>query len=136
MVPIHRNVVRNFANIEIFDAGDRNKEDCLGWITIMEICDSNLWNKLKRGNPTLHERKKIAEGIFSSVLMYCLPLYGGCDVEHIKAIQVLQNKAAQIVCNAPPRSRRVPLYDSVGWLTVNQLISYHTLISVFKLERH
>ena len=80
-------------------------------------------------------RKKIAEGIFNSVLMYCLPLYGGCDVEHIKAIQVLQNKAAQIVCHAPPRSKRAPLYDSVGWLTVNQLISYHTLISVFKIRR-
>ena len=80
-------------------------------------------------------RKKVAEGIFNSVLMYCLLPYGGCDVEHIKAIQLLQNKAAQIVCHAPPRSRRVPLYDSVGWLTVYQLISYYTPISVFKIRK-
>ena len=80
-------------------------------------------------------RNTIAEGIFNSVLVYCLPLFGGCDAEHIKAIQVLQNKAVQIVCHAPPRSSRAPLYDRVGWLTVNQLIAYHTLISVFKIRR-
>ena len=63
MVPIHENVVRNFANVEIFDAGDKNEEDCLGWITIMEKCETNLWEKLKNGKPTLEERKKIAKGI-------------------------------------------------------------------------
>ena len=63
VVPIHENVVRNFTNVEIFDAGDKNEEDCLGWITIMEKCDTNLREKLRNGNPTLDERKKIATGI-------------------------------------------------------------------------
>ena len=55
--------MKNLANIEIFDAGDRNKEDCLGWITIMEKCDTNLWKKLKNDDPSLAERKNIAKGI-------------------------------------------------------------------------
>ncbi|CBY43496.1 unnamed protein product, partial [Oikopleura dioica] len=56
VVPVHENVIRNFANIEIFDSGDEKEEDCLGWITIMEKCDGNLREKLKSGNPTLDER--------------------------------------------------------------------------------
>ena len=62
-MPIHENVIRNFTNIEIFDACDGNNEDCIGWITIMELCETTLREKLKNGNLTLDERKKIATGI-------------------------------------------------------------------------
>ncbi|CBY39015.1 unnamed protein product, partial [Oikopleura dioica] len=67
VVPVHENIIRNFANIEIYDSGDEEEEDCLGWISIMEKCDSNLREKLKNGNPTLKERKKIATGIKSGL---------------------------------------------------------------------
>ena len=38
--------------------------------------------------------KTITEGIFSSVLAYCLPLFGGCGKADILATQEFQNKAA------------------------------------------
>ena len=79
-------------------------------------------------------RKTITEGIFNSVLVYCLPLYGGSDRRDVKDIQILQNKAAQIVCHAPPRANRNQLFNTLGWMTVNQLITYHTLITVFKIR--
>ena len=79
-------------------------------------------------------RKTITEGIFNSVLVYCLPLYGGSDKRDVKDIQILQNKAAQIVCHAPPRANRNQLFNTLGWMTVNQLITYHTLITVFKIR--
>ena len=79
-------------------------------------------------------RKIITEGIFNSTLVYCLPLFGGSDKVHVKDIQVLQNKAAQLVCHAPPRANRAAMYDKLDWLTVNQLIAYHTVISVFKVR--
>ena len=69
-------------------------------------------------------------------MVYCLSLFGGCDKSHIKDIQVLQNKAAQIVTHSPPRTRREELYDQVQWLTVNQLIVYHTLVTVFKVRKN
>ena len=81
-----------------------------------------------------HIRKTITEGIFNSVLVYCLPLFGGLDKGQLKDIQVLQNKAAQLVCHAPPRTRRTLLFDQLGWLSVNQLISYHTLMLFFKMR--
>ena len=60
VVPIHENVIKIFANVEIFD---ENEEDCIGWITIMEKCEGNLRQKLKNDKLDLGQRKKIATGI-------------------------------------------------------------------------
>ena len=76
-------------------------------------------------------RKTITEGLFNSVMVYCLPLFGGMDKGQLRDVQVLQNKAARIVCHAPPRTSRIILFQK---LSVNQLISYHTLLSVFKIR--
>ena len=79
-------------------------------------------------------RKIIAEGVFNSLLLYCLPLYGGLDKKHIIEVQTLQNKAARLVCRAPPRSERSMLYDRLGWLTYNQLIAYHTVLMIKRVR--
>ena len=78
--------------------------------------------------------KSIAEGVFGSVMLYCLPLIGGCTKADLHSLQVLQNKAAQIVTNSPPRTNRALLYDKLDWLSVNQLIEYHTLLQVFRIR--
>ena len=80
-------------------------------------------------------RKTVSEGLFNSILAYCLPLYGACDIGEIHSIQVLQNKAAQLVTHSPPRASRNPMFDKLGWLTVNQLVRYHTLLAVFRIRR-
>ena len=69
------------------------------------------------------------------MLVYCLPLFGGCDKNELNSLQVLQNKAAQIVTKSPPRSIRNPMYDQLDWLSVNQLVAYHTLIQVYKIRK-
>ena len=91
-------------------------------------------NSLKYILP-FQSRKQITLGMFNSVLVYCLPLFGGCDILEIKELQVLQNKAAQVVTHSPPRAERLALYARLKWLTVNQLIAYHTLLTVFKIRR-
>ena len=79
-------------------------------------------------------RKTITEGVFNSVLVYCLPLFGGMDNGDLKDLQVLQNKAAQIATLSPPRAERSVMFSKLGWLTVNQLIHYHSVISIFKIR--
>jgi hypothetical protein len=79
--------------------------------------------------------KTITQGIFNSVLIYCLPLFGSCNKTQLGDLQVLQNKAAQVVTRSPPRSVRNIMFDKLDWLTVNQLMSYHTLIQVYKIRR-
>ena len=79
-------------------------------------------------------RKVVSEGVFNSVLEYCLPLFAGCDAGEIHDLQVMQNKAVQLVTHSPPRAIRNPMYDRLGWLTVNQLVSYHTLLAVYRVR--
>ena len=79
-------------------------------------------------------RNQVTLGMFNSVLVYCLPLFGGCDLGEIKQLQVLQNKAAQIVTHSPPRTQRLTMFSRLKWLTVNQLIAYHTLLTVYKIR--
>ena len=79
-------------------------------------------------------RKVVSEGLFNSVLGYCLPLFGGCDVGEIRSIQVLQNKAAQMVTHSPPRAVRNKMFDDLDWMTVNQLVRYFTLLAVFRIR--
>ena len=78
--------------------------------------------------------KTVIEGIFTSTVLYCLPVFGGCEKKYICSIQVLQNKAARIATRAPPRFNRKLLFDRLKWLSVNQLIAYHTLLTVFKIR--
>ena len=61
-------------------------------------------------------------------------LYLG-EVKLGRELQIHQNKAAQIVCNAPARSNREKLLEITDWLSVNQMIVYYTAMAVFKVRR-
>ena len=39
--------------------------------------------------------KKVADGIFNSVLIYCIPLWGQCGKGELRSLQVLQNMGAR-----------------------------------------
>jgi serine/threonine protein kinase len=67
MIPSHANVIKNYVNIEIFSADDRNNSDCLGWITLMEPCDIDLRTELRKEELTLEIRKQIALGLKSGL---------------------------------------------------------------------
>jgi len=62
-MPKHENIIKNFVNIELFHKKDLKKEDCLGWITIMEKAKEDLRTVLKGEKIGIEKRKKIAEGI-------------------------------------------------------------------------
>ena len=58
----------------------------------------------------------------------------GGGAQEVKDLQVLQNKAARIVNHSPLRERRDKMYDDLGWLTVKQLILYHTVLTVYRIR--
>ena len=62
-MPKHKNIINNFVNIELFHKQDLKKEDCIGWITIMEKAEEDLRTILKDEKIGIEKRKKIAEGI-------------------------------------------------------------------------
>ena len=73
--------------------------------------------------------------MFTSVLVYCLPVFGGCDKFEMEALQVMQNKAARLVTHSQHRTSRKEIFSKVGWMTVNQLVHYHSSLSTFRIKQ-
>ena len=66
-MPKHKNIIKNFVNIELFHKNDLKQEDCIGWITIMEKAEEDLRTVLKEENgewqiPAELKNKIISEG--------------------------------------------------------------------------
>ena len=78
--------------------------------------------------------KCISEGWFQSVLVYCLPLFGGCQQYELEDLQIIQNKIARIVTRSQQRTHREDMFNQLKWLTVRQLVAYHTLITVYRIR--
>ena len=128
--------------------GTDKKESLLGIIIQSNLKWSaqieNLCHKLKTRLAALSKLRRvmnkssklvIVQGMFQSVLCYCLPLFGGCSKLELNSLQVLQNSAVRIALNLPPRAHRNYMYDMVGWLTVKQLVAYHTCLAVYRIRK-
>ena len=112
----------------------------LKWSSQIELLCGKLKKRiavLDRLRKILPKRNKkiIVEGLFNSVLCYCLPLFGGCSVADLDSLQVLQNSAARIVLNFPSRSNRDQMFNELLWLTVRQLVTYNTLVLIYRIRR-
>ena len=79
--------------------------------------------------------RKIVEGMFTSVLSYCLPVYGGCENYDIDSLQIMQNKAARIVTRSSLRTPRKDLFDQLNWMTVKQQIFYHSALAIYRVRQ-
>ena len=73
-------------------------------------------------------RKMIANGIFVSKLIYLMPVWMGCEDYLLNALQVSMNRVARIVTKLDIFTPTSLLMQQCGWLTVRQLISYHSLM--------
>ena len=78
-------------------------------------------------------RKMLADGIFISKLIYLMPLWMGCDNYLVRALQVSQNKAARLVAKLDRYTPARELMKQCGWLSVRQLIMYHSLVMLHKV---
>ena len=83
-------------------------------------------------NTGFKNRKMIADGIFMSKLIYLMPLWGGCEKFLLKSLQVIQNKAARAVTKLDWYTPTETLLKQCNWLSVNQLIVFHSLTLVYK----
>ena len=81
-----------------------------------------------QGIVPFHLKNMVIQGVFNSIIVYCLPLYGGMDKGKLRSLQLLQNRAARIATSLPRWSSRDSMFNKLGWLTVQQLIFYHTTI--------
>ena len=81
-------------------------------------------------------RKMVANGIFSSSLIYMIQLWGYSSQSLINCLQILQNKAARFITKQGIRTPVKTLLQQCGWLSVQQLVVYHNCLSVYKIKYH
>ena len=77
----------------------------------------------------------IANAIVMSRIIYLIQVYGTASDYLINFLQVLQNKAARVVTKLRWGTETKLLLNQVGWLSVRQLVVFHSLILVFKTKQ-
>ena len=81
-------------------------------------------------------RKMVATGIFMSKLIYLMPLWSGCEEYLVKALQVVQNRAARTVTKLSVFTSSRILLKTCGWMSVRQLMAFHSLVLLHKTLEH
>ena len=71
-----------------------------------------------------------------SKLIYLIQWWGGCSDYLIKFVQILQNRAARLVTKLGWLTPTAVLLHQCGWLSVRQLVHYHSLVLAFKVKLH
>ena len=77
-------------------------------------------------------RLMIANGIFSSKLIFQIGLWGGTEECLLNSLQVVQNKAARFVTRRDRYTPVVELLRQCGWLSVRQLVFFHSASLIYK----
>jgi hypothetical protein len=84
-------------------------------------------------NASFGTKLMVANGVVMSKLAYLITLWGGAQQYLISAVQVQQLAAARAVCGFGCwRWSKRKLLDRVGWLSVRQLVFYHTVLQAHK----
>ena len=93
-------------------------------------------NALKqiRNYASFKTRLMLANGIFCSKLLYCLPLFGGTEQFVLENLQVVQNEAARAVTKLDRFTPKSMLLLQTGWLSVRQLVFLYSVLLVAKIQ--
>ena len=80
-------------------------------------------------------RLMIANGIFSSKLIYMISLWGRAEGYLLDSLQKMQNRCARFVTKKDKYTPVSQLLKECGWMSVRQLIFYHSTVQIFKILR-
>ena len=119
-----------------------NLHETLKWNHHIRDCDSSIMkqltsriNGLKKiaSNCTFNTRLMVANGVIMSKLMYLITVWGGAQQYLLKGLQVQQLTVARTVCGFDSRFwAKKKLLDKLNWLSIRQLIYYHTVLQAHK----
>ena len=85
-------------------------------------------------NATFKTRLMVANACFLSVISYMISVWGGAEAYIIRAVQVMQNKAARSVTKLSWFTPTHVLLLQCNWLSIKQLIFYHSVLQVWKIR--
>ena len=78
-------------------------------------------------------RLMIANSVCMSTLVYVIQLWGGTTKSLLRAPQVTQNRIMKTVTGKSWFTPAGVLLRECNWLSVHQLVYYHTILSVHKV---
>ena len=78
-------------------------------------------------------RKMIGNGLIMSSISYIIQVYGACSGYLLDMLQVQQNIAACHITKNPYMTPTKTLLRQCDWLSIRQLIMYHSLVSFYKV---
>ena len=79
-------------------------------------------------------RLMVANSCFISVISYMISVWGGTECYIIKAVQLMQNKAARTITKKSWFTPTQTLLLQCNWLSIRQLIFYHSVIQVWRVR--
>ena len=114
------------------------KEHLLSGSTSLLAMLAKRLSVLKRTsrNASFKTRLKVANACFISILTYMISVWGSSESYVLKAIQVIQNKAARHVTKLTWYTPTRQLLKQCNWLSVKQLYIMHTVVQVWKVRKY
>ena len=114
----------------------------LSWNSHISTSEKNLINQLSvrlnyikiiaKYTPT-HILKNIANALFISKLNYGISIWGNTSNRNIQSLQVIQNKVVRTIYKLPFDTPIYILMNRSNWLSVNQMVVFHSLMSIYKI---
>ena len=66
-----------------------------------------------------------------SKILYVIQIWGSTKITWIRKMQIVQNLAARFVTQMGRHTRREKLLKECKWLSINQLVVYHSLMLMY-----
>ena len=77
----------------------------------------------------------IVQALVLSQVRYCISVYGSCSQGNLSRIQKIINYAAKVIFGRKKYDHVSDLLENLGWLSAEQLASYHSLSLLHKVWR-
>ena len=76
----------------------------------------------------------LVDALVVSQVRYCLSLYGSSPKENISRVERILNYAAKVIFGPQKYDHVSELLGRLGWLSAEELVSYHSLSLVHKVR--
>ena len=77
----------------------------------------------------------LVNGLILSKITYLIQVWGGTHENNLRKVQTVLNSAARFVLNVGKKTKMITLMEGCKWLFVNELVKYHSLITLWKMIR-
>ena len=78
-------------------------------------------------------KQLLANGLILGKINYLISIYGGTQTKYLNKIQVIMNKTARFITGGSKREHTMKLMQNINWMTIRELVKYHTTIMAWKL---